>query len=559
MEKETEVTGLQAGSEMMHSWLQRAQKAQKLATDVSRLYSEVDISVTQELEVENRAQVEHPALVARVQLGEEGGELLSTLHQLESAQTKLAEILIRRTSRLQQELDGMESLLHFAKVDCDALTMNRDALRSSLAAKATFLYHIHSLSDEVLCQIFGLVVDEELHDRKNMMIDPNKRFSCLDMVDAPLRLGAVSHAWRRIVGSYPPLWRGIVVNFRGVTTTFGAPSAHLSEQRQLKQIEYYLSRSHGVDLDILIYVGAGTYEHSFLSSVASLFQPRVVRQIIIRAQHLSLQSSLDHEGNLPTLSRFVAPLPTARIINITPSDQTGEQETTDPTFFPSPNWLGGCESFTCVGLHPLLPAHGAPSVQHLSITRTSYKPAWNLAAILSGFPNLTHLEIDPTLKGHVSSLEMTSPSSPLTLKSLIHITTSVTGLDNLNKIANDLKLPSLRHLTLLNPPSSHLFALTWGAFLCGPHAPKLTVLEIIHASDPLIDIHQLTLLHTLKLYGSAVQASLEALTSPDGKLLPPNLKDIYFYDSGTGDQVVRQATSQLIKRTKRVIQIHPIS
>ena len=512
------------------------------------------------LEVETRAQVEHPDLVARVQLGEEEGELLSTLHQLESAQTKLAEILIRRTSRLQQELDAMESLLHFAKVDCDALTMNRDAVRNLLAAKATFLYHIHSLSDEVLCQIFSLVVDEELHNRKIMMTDPDKCFSFLDMVDAPLRLGAVSHAWRRIVSSYPPLWRGIVVNFQGATTTFGVLSAHSGEQRQLRQIEHYLSRSHGVDLDILIYVSASTYEHSFLSSVASLFQPRVVRQIIIRAQHFSLQSSLDHEGNHPTLSRFLAPLPTARIINIAAWNQTEEQGATNPTFFPSPNWLGGCESFTCVGLYPLLPAHGAPSVRHLSITSTSYKPAWNLAGILSGFPNLTHLEIDLTLKGHVSSLEMTSPSSPLTLKSLIHLTTSVTGLDDLNKIANDLKLPSLRHLTLLNSPSSsHPSVLTWEAFICGPHSPELTVLEIIHATGPLMDIHQLTLLHTLKLHGSAVQVGLETLASPDGKLLPPNLKDIYFYDSGIGDQVVREATSQLIKRTKRVIQIHLIS
>ena len=546
----------------MHSWLQRAQKAQKLATDVSRLYSEVDISVAQELEVETRAQVEHPDLVKRVQLGEEKGELLSTLHQLESAQAKLADILIRRTSRLQQELDAVESLLHFAKVDCDALTMNRDAVRSSLAAKTTFLYHIHSLSDEVMCQIFSLVVDEELRDRKSMMTDANKCFSCLDMVDAPLRLGAVCHAWRRIAGSHPPLWRGIVVNFRGVAGASGIldPHAHLREQRQLRQIEYYLSRSHGIDLDILIYVSAGTYDHSFLSSVASLFQPRVVRQIVIRAQHLSLQSSLDHEGNHPTLSRFVAPLPTARMINIMPWNQKGEQGATDPTLFLSPNWLSGCESFTCAGLHPLLPAHGAPSAQHLSITRASYKPAWNLGGILSGFPNLIHLEIDPTLKGHISSLGMTSPPSPLTLKSLIHITTSVTGLDDLNKLANDLRLPSFRHLTLFNPPSSsHISALTWGAFICGPHSPTLTVLEIIHATESLMDIHQLTFLHTLKLHGSAVQVGLKSLTSPDGKLLPPNLKDIYFYDSGVDEKVVREATSQLIKRSKRVIQIHPIS
>ena len=555
-----EVTRLQAGVDMMHSWFQRAQRAQELAMDVSSLYTEVDISVTQGLEVENRVQVEHPDLVARVQLGEEKGELLSTLRQLESAQTKLSEVLIQRTSRLQQELDAMESLSHFAKLDCDALTMNREAVRNSLAAKATFLYHIHSLPDKVLCQIFRLVVDEELHDRKNMMTDTNKRFSCLDMVDAPLRLGAVSHEWRRIVGSYPPVWRGIVVNFRGVATGLEVLDARIKEQRQLRQIEYYLSRSHGVDLDILIYVSAGTYEHSFLSSVASLVQPRVVREIIVRAQHLSLQSSLDHEGNHPTLGRLLAPLPTARLINITFWNQTGEQAATDPTFLPSPNWLGGCKSFTCFGLHPLLPSYGAPSVQHLSITRTSSKPAWNLAAILSGFPNITHLEIDPTLKGHVSSLEMTSPPTALTLKSLIHISTSVTGLDDLNKIANDLRLPSFRHLTLLNSPSSsHLAASTWEAFICGPHSHRLTVLEIIQATDPFMDIHQLAVLRTLKLHGSAVQVGLETLASPDGKLLPPILKDIYFYDSGVGEEVVRKATSQLVKRSKGLIQIHPIS
>lgn len=558
MEKETEVMRLQAGVEMMHSWLQRAQKARELVTDASRLYAEVDISVTQGLEVENRAQVEHPDLAARVQLGEEKGELLSTLRQLESAQTKLARILIQRTSRLQQELAAMESLSRFAKLDCEALTMNQEAVRNSLAAKSIFLYNIHSLPDEVLCQIFGLVVDEELQDRKNTMADTNNRVISLDIVDAPLRLGAVSHEWRRLVGSYPPVWRGIVVNFRGVVTNFGVLEAHLKEQRQLRQIEFYLSRSHGVDLDILIYVSAGTYEQSFLSSVASLLQPRLVRQIIIRAQHLSIQTSLDHEGNHPTLSRFLAPLPTARLINITLWNQTGEHGATDPAFCPSPNWLGGCKSFTCFGLHPLLPAHGAPSVQHLSITRGLSKSAWNLAATLSGFPNLTHLEVDPALKGHTSSLEMIAPPTPSTLKFLIHISTSVTGLDDLNKISNHLKLPSFRHLTLLNSPSSHLVAPTWKAFICGPYSNGLTVLEIIQATDPFMDIHQLTVLRTLKLHGSAVQVFLGTLASPHGELLPPILKHIYLYDSGASDQLVRKAI-ELVKRPKRLIQIHPIS
>lgn len=559
VEKGTEVTRLQAGVEMMHSWHQRARRAHELVADVSKLYAEVDISVTREVEVEIQAKDEHPDLVARVQLDEEKGELLSTLRQLESAQTKLAGILAQRTSRLQQELDAMESLLRFAKLDCDALTMNQEAVRNSLAVKTTFLFNIHSLPDEVLCQIFGLVVDEELHDRKSMMMDTNNRFSCLDIVDAPLRLGAVSHEWRRLVGSYPPVWRGIVVNFRGVVTHFAVLEARVKEQRQLRKIEYYLSRSHGVDLDILIYVSAGTYEQSFLSSIASLLQPRVVRQIIIRAQHLSVQTSLDHGGNHPTLSRFLAPLPTARLINITLWNQTGEHGATDSAFCPSPNWLGVCTSFTCFGLHPLLQAHGAPSVQHLSITRGLSKSAWNLAAILSGFPNLTHLEMDPTLKGPTSSLEMIAPPTPLTLKSLKHISTSVTGLDDLNKIANHLKLPSFRNLSLLNSPSSsHLAAPTWKAFICGPYSHRLTVLEIIQATDPFMDIHQLANLRTLKLHGSAVQVGLGTLASPDGELLPPILKHIYLYDSGASDQLVRKA-SELVKRPKRLIQIHQIS
>jgi hypothetical protein len=560
MEKDTEVVGLQASIEMLHSWLQSAQKTQELATEASRLYTEVDTLVVRELAVEHRAQVEQPDLAARVQLGEEKGELLSVLNQLGSAQTRLAGIFIQRTYRLQQELDAMKSLLYFAKIDRDALTMNCEALRNSLAAKSTFLYHINSLSDEVLCQIFGLVVDVELHDRKTMMMDTDNCFSCVDVVGAPLRLGAVSREWRRIVGSYPPLWKGIVVNFHGAAAACEALKANAEEERQLRQIDYYLSRSHGVDLDILIYVSAGTYEHSFLASVASRFQPRVVRQIVIRAQHLSLQSGLDHESDHPTLNRFLAPLPTARIINITPWKQIGEQGATGPTFSPSPNWLSGCESLTCFGLHPLLPMHGAPSVQRLSITRTSCEPGWNLVAILSGFPNLTHLEIDPTLRGDVCALVVGLPPKSLTLKSLVHITTSVTGLDDLNEIANYLKLPSFRHLTLLNSPSlSRLSELTWPAFIGGPHSPGLTVLEIIQSTDPLIDIYHFTALHTLKLHGSAVRAWLKTLASPDGQMLPPNLKDIYFYNSGVGDPVVLKAKSQLVECTKREIQIHPIS
>ena len=561
MEKGTEVTGLQAGVELLHSWLQTARSAQKLATELSRLYTEVDTSVVRELAVENQAQVEHSDLAARVQMGEEKGELLSTLSNLGSAQTKLAGILIQRTCRLQQELCAMKSLLHFAKLDRDALTTNCETVRNSLAAKVTFLYHINSLSDEVLCKIFGLVVDEELHDRKTKMMDANNCFSRLDVVNAPLRLGAVSREWRGIVASYSLLWRGIVVNFWGAATDVEVHSSNAKEQRQLRQIEYYLSRSHGVDLEVLIYVSGSTYEHPFLASVASRFQPRVVRQIIIRAQHLSLQSRLDHEGNhIPTLSQFLAPLPTPRIINITPWKQIGEQGATDPAFFPSPNWLSGCESFTCFGLYPLIPSYGAPSVQHLSITRTSCMPGWDLAAILSGFPNLAHLELDPTLRGHVFSLDETSPPTSLTLKSLVHITTSMTRLGDLNEIANNLKLPSLRHLTLLNSPSSsHRSAPNWAAFIGGPLSPRLTVLEIVQSTDPLVDIHELTALKTLKLHGSAVRVGLETLASPDGKLLPPNLKDIYIYDSGAGDPVVRKAKCHLIERIKREIQIHPIS
>ena len=559
VEKVVEVTGLQSGIDVAHAWLQRAQKAKELATEVSKFYPEVNISVSQEREIEKRAQVEYPDLAARVQSGEEKGELLQLFGRLENAQAKLAEILLQRTCRLQQELDAMESLLHFAKIDRDTLTRNLEVVRHSLAAKTTFLYHIHSLPDEVLCQILGLVVDEEFHDRKTMMMDTKNCFSCLDMVGAPLRLGAVSQGWRRIVESSPPLWRGIVVNFHGHDTDLEGFGANAKEERQLRQIEYYLSHSHGVDLDILIYVCAGTYKNSTLASVSSLFQPRVVRQIIVRAQHLSLQSGLDHEDTHSTLNRFLELLPTARIVNITPWEETGEEEATEPTFFLSCNWLGGCESFTCFGLHPLLPTNGAPSVQHLSITRTSFKSGWNLGAILSGFPNLTHLEIDPTLKGHVSNFEVAPPPNPTTLESLIQVTASMTGLDDLNKIASDLNLPSLCHLTLLNSPSSHLSASTWATFVCGPYSPRLTVLEIFQPGDPLIDTHKLPALHTLKLHGSAVQPGLETLAASEGKLLPPNLKQIYLYDSGIDDQVVRKAKSQLIDNTKREIQIHPIS
>lgn len=560
MEKGVKVTGLQAGIEMLESWVKTAHKAQELTAEISNLYTEVDSSIVEEMAVENRAQLEQPDLATRIQLGEKNGELLSTLNHLGSIQAKLTGIFTQRTHRLQQELDVTRSLLHFAKIDLDALIVNREAVQTSLDAKSFFLFHINSLSDEVLCRIFRLVVDEELNDRKNEMMDNNQSLSYLNMVNSPLRLGAVSREWRRIVDSYPPLWRGIVVNFRGAATAFVEPNSNVKDQRQLQQIEYYLSHNHGVDLDLLVYVSTGTYEHSFLASVASRFQPRVVRQIIIRAQHLSLQIALDHASGHPTLNQFLARLPTAKILNITPWKRTGEQGATDPTFFPNPDWLGECESFTSFGLHPLLPMHGAPSVQRLSITRTSCNPGWNLAAILEGFPNLTHLEIDPTLKGHASSLELLSPPLPLTLNYLIHISASATGLDDLNKLVNNLKLPSLRHLTLLSPSSSsQLSALSWAAFIGGTYSSELTSLEFVQSPGPLVAIHQLTALHTLKLHGGAVRSGLETLVSHNGNSLPPNLKDIYFYGSDINISVIRTVESQLIERTEKPIRFHPMS
>jgi len=559
-EKETEVTGLQADVEILQSWIQTARKVQEIMTESSRLYIEAESAIVQESAVENRAQVGHPDLAARVRLGEEMGESLSMLSQLGSAQTKLAGIFGQRPHRLHQELDAAKSLLHFAKLELDALTTNHEVVQNSLAAKIAFLHNINSLSDEVLCQIFGMVVDEELHDRETMMMDINRSFHSLDVVDAPLRLGAVSHEWRRIVESHSPLWKGIVVNFRVAATAFERPVAGRKEQRQLEQIDYYLSRSRGVDLDLLIYVAAGTYEYPFLASIASRFQSRVVRQICIRARHLRLQCGLDLAADQPTLNRFLSLLPTARIINLTPWKWAGDQGATDPTFFPGHNWLSGCKLFTSFGLHPLLPMQSAPSVRSLSITRTSCKPGWDLAAILAGFPNLTHLEIDPTLKGHDSSLEVTSPPLPLSLKSLVHITTSAAGLDDLNKIADKLELPSFHQLTLRNSSSSlPLSALAWAAFIGGAYSAQLTILEIIQSAGPVLGLDQLTALHTLKLLGSAVRIGLETLPSLDTRSLPPNLKDVYFYDSSVDDSVVRTAGSQLIELTKTEIRFHRMS
>src|SRR5258706_4494183 len=252
------------------------------------------------------------------------------------------------------------------------------------------------------------------------------------------------------------------------------------------------------------------------------------------------------------LRYLLAQLPSARVLKLPPSGRTSGHHISDFLLTPELASLASCTSLTCSGIRLSVPSPGAQNVQHLSITRTSKHASWNLNAILSSFPNLAHLEMDPELSGCVEGLEHHPGVRGCTLSKLKRVTVSVTGFDDLNKfIQRRLSLPSFNHLTLVNlllQIKTPLFV--WIAFSSGEYAAKITTFEVMECSAPhFIDLRSLSTLHTLNPHSTAVHAGLKSFAvkpSPSAQdPLPASLKEMHLLDSNISGEEILGFTQQM--------------
>ena len=381
-----------------------------------------------------------------------------------------------RVEGVLNQLDAAKSLLQFASLDLEALTLSRDAIRQTLAAKQSFVHHINALPNELLLSIFQEVVSQEVATRNKMAFGYGGHARIPTAVVAPLRISAVSSRWRELAYACVKLWRAVSLNSNHFSGTPG---------QQLQCLQHYLQLSKNSELDVVVCVRGKADWGRTLTPVTEILSKRSISQLIINVTHHETPFGFPGFGaatqttsDLAGLRYLLTHLPPARVLKLSPVGRTSDRNISDVLLTPELASLASCISLTCSGIRLSVPSPGAKNVQHLSITRNSKHASWNLNAILSSFPNLTHLEMDPELSGCVEGLDHHPEVHPYTLSKLKCVTVSITGLDDLNKfIQRRLSLPSFNHLTLadvLHQGNTPLFV--WIAFSSGEYAAKITTL-----------------------------------------------------------------------------------
>ena len=461
-----------------------------------------------------------------------------------------------RVEGVLNQLDAAKSLLQFASLDLEALTLSRDAICETLAAKQSFLHHINALPDELLLRIFQEVVDEEVATRNQVALEYGGQAGIPKAVVAPLRIGAVSSRWRELTYACVELWRAVSLNLVDSNPFFGRQRA---PGQQIQRIQHYLQYRKKFELDVVVCIRGKVDLTRILKPVAETLSKGSISQLIINATHNETLyrapgdgAVVQTTGDLAGLRYLLAQLPSARVLKLSPMGPTSDHNTSDFLLTPELASLASCISLTCSGIRLSVPSPGAQTVQHLSITRTSKHASWNLNAILSSFPNLTHLEMDPELSGWVEGLDHHPEVHECTLSKLKHVTVSVTGLDDLNKfVQRRLSLPSFNHLTLADvfvrrkAPN-----IVWITFSSGEYASKITTLEVMECSGPhFIDLRSLSTLYILKLHSMAVHAGLKSFAAKPSPVtedpLPAALKEMHLFDSTISGEEILGFTQQM--------------
>lgn len=548
-QKTVEKAQLEAEIDMLTAWWEAAQVAKDSAERTWTALEGLSASLSAETQLEEQAEEHQATLVSRVRAyGKAGGHFMSD--EVMKIGKSIQVAAANRVEGVLNQLDAAKSLLRFASLDLEALTLSHDAICQTLAAKQSFIHHINALPNELLLRIFQEVVDEEVATRNQMALGYGGQAEIPRAVVAPLRIGAVSSRWRELTYTCVELWRAVSLNLFDSNTFSGVQRA---PGRQVQCIQHYLQYSKSLELNMVVCVRGKADLTRILKPVTETLSKGSISQLIINATHQEMLHRAPEDGaatqttgDLAGLRYLLAQLPSARVLKLSPMGRTSDHNTADFLLTPEPASLASCISLTCSGIRLSAPSPGAQTVQHLSITRTSKHASWNLSAILSSFPNLTHLEMDPEVSGCVEGLAHHLEVHACTLSKLKRVTVSITGLDDLNKfVQRRLSLPSFNHLTLADV-FVHMRApnFVWITFSSGEYAAKITTIEVMECSGLyFIDLRSLSTLHILKLHSKAVDAGLKSFAVKPSPAtedpLPASLKEMHLFDSNiSGEEIL---------------------
>ena len=556
-EKTVEEAQLEAEVDKLSAWLEAALAAKDSAERTCAALEGLKTALSAESQLEQQVEGHQADLVLRVRCYGRAGthfmtdDLMKTGKSIQSAAEN-------RVKGVSDQLDAAKSLLHFASLDLEGLTLSHDAICNALAAVRSFVHNINALPNELLLKIFRQVVDAEIATRNQVALGSGGQAAIPNAVVSPLHIGAVSSRWRELTRACSELWRGVSLNL--LNPSGFSVGLQRGQDRQLQRIRHYLQHCKDFELDVVVNI-SGNFDLEIVSgTVTATLSGRLISQLIINATNLDTLRRTPGDGgvaiqtanDLPGLGHLLAELPPARILKLTPLRETKDHNTADFLFIPTLASLASCTSFTCFGIRPIPPNPGAQTVQHLSITRTSKYLSWNLNVILTSFPNLTHLEMDSALAGCVEGLDGNLGVHACTLPKLKRVTTSLTGLDDLNKsVQRRLSLPSFNHLTLVDVVAREQAPLfVWVAFSAGEYAAKLTTLEVMECSaSQFIDLRSLSTLNTLKLHSKAVQCGLKSFAvtpvAPAEDPLPASLKGMHLFDSNISGEEILEYIKQI--------------
>ena len=557
-EQTVEKVQLEAEVDMLTAWLKAAQAASDSAERTWAALEGLSASLRAEVQLERQAEERQAALVSRVlACGKSGGHFMTdeVMEVAKSIQVATED----RVKGVLNQLDAAKSLLRFTSLDLEALTLSRDAICNALTTKRSFIHHINALPNELLLKIFQEVVDTEIAARNQMALGYGGQAGILRAVVSPLRISAVSSRWRKLTHACVELWRAVSLNLAD-PDPFSVLQRTLSQQ--LQRMQHYLQHSNNSELNVVVCIRGNVDLAKGLEAVTAGLSKRSTSQLIINVTDPQMLRRIPGDGavtqttgDLPGLRYLLAHLPSARVLKLAPLGSTNDRNIVNPLFTSEFAFLASCISLTCSGIRPSAPSPGAQTVQHLSITRTSKHASWNLNVILSSFPNLTHLEMDPALTGCVEALDYHPDVPSCTLSKLTYVTTSLTGLDDLNKFfQRRLSLPSFKYLTLADVEvreNAPLFI--WMTFSAGGYAAKITTLEVMKCSVPhLIALGSLSTLYTLKLHSTAVQAGLKSFAVKPSVTpalaedpLPASLKEMHLFDSDISGEEILEFTEQV--------------
>jgi hypothetical protein len=538
-EKTVEKAQLEAEVDKLTAWLKAALGARDSAKPTWTALEGLSTALSAETQLERLVEEQQTDLASRVRSYGKAARHFTADELMEMGKSIL-EATENRVKGVSDQLDAAKSLLHFASLDLDALALSHDAMHNALSAKRSFVHHIDALPNELLLRIFQEVVDTEVATRNQTAMRYEEQGGTPRAVVSPLRIGAVSSRWRELTRACFELWRAVSLDI--------SPGLQQAPDQQLQRMQHYLQHSKNTELDMVVYIRGKTDLQRILEPVAGSLPRRSISQLIINATHLEMLrrvpgdgAATQSEGDLPGLGHLIAQLPPARILKLAPLG-----ETSGLLLILKLSSLVSCISFTCFGIRPIPASPGAQTVQHLSITRVSKHASWNLNTVLSSFPNLIHLEMDRTHVGCAEELENNLEEHPCTLPKLKRITTSLAGLDDLNKfVQRRLSLPAFNHLTLADTldrrKTESMFV--WMAFSAGEYAAKITILEIMECSAThFIDLRSLSTLKTITLHSTAVHCGLRSFAAKPSATgedpLPASLMEMQLLDSNISGEAI---------------------